>query len=97
MILCFAIFFFCPINFCFSFSVFALKNCGFSVWCFVRVAGFLRFSLWFSFFFQHQWRVFGFFCPIRKPSPDGLLVQCILPAVFLVLPRKFHPAVALKL
>ena len=67
----------------FGFSVFALGSAVFWFWGLPRFAGFLEFSLWFSVFINNDG---GF---------SHFLVQCIL-RFFLVLPRKLHPAVALK-
>ena len=41
-------------NFWLGFSVFALKITFFWFWCFVRFAGFLQFSLWFSVFVNND-------------------------------------------
>ena len=65
---------------------FGLSTFGLSTfWCLVRFAGFLQFSPALVFgFCQQWWRFFGFFYPMHF-------------MFFLVLPRKLHPAVALKL
>ena len=65
-----------------GFSVFALENYGFSVWGFPRFADFLQFSVWFSVFVNNDGVFSDFF------------VQSF--TIFLVLPRKLHPAVAGK-
>ena len=64
-------------------SVFALKTAVFRFWCLVRFAGFLQFSLWFSVFVNNNGGFSEFFRPMYS-------------MVFLVLPWKLHPGVALN-
>ena len=61
----------------------SVKAAVFQFWGLPRFAGFLEFSLWFSVFFTTDGGFSDSFCPVHF-------------AVFLVLPRKLHPAVALK-
>ena len=51
-------------NVWFGVSVFALKNCGFSVWSLPWFAGFLEFSLWFSVFVNNDGG-FRIFYPVQ--------------------------------
>ena len=55
----------------------------FRFWGLPRFAGFLEFSLWFSVFVNNDGGFSDSFCPVHF-------------TVFLVSPRKLHPAVALK-
>jgi len=67
------------------FSAFALKNCGFSVLVSCAICGFFLTNIVFGFrFLSTMMAVFGFFSPMHF-------------TVLLVLPRKLHPTVALKL
>ena len=65
-------------------SVFALENCGFQFCVLPRFAGFLEFSLCFMLFVNNDGGFSVIFCPAAHFT------------VFLVLPRKLHPAVALN-
>ena len=59
------------------------KTAVFRFWGLPRFAGFLEFSLWFSVFVNNDGGFSDFFGPLYF-------------TVFLVLPKKLHPALALK-
>ena len=61
-------------NVWFGFPVFALENCGFSVWGPPRFAGFLECSLWFSIFVNKDGVFSGLLssaCVAKKVTKTG--------------------------